>query len=188
MKKGKFSVVEKHFIRRIFNFFLLQILMILVFLYCFDISRPVGENDIKQVVVTVEDTRFIDEVRHDKLFVYSGADRYAFYRSNSRDDLYVRQLYETINVGDQLHLSYTEILHIFFGKVNLIVDAKNETQTYRTIEAYNQSKHGLFYFVIIVGILVEITFIFVVFLEIRFEKKKIKGIVQKTKKRLRNAK
>ena len=85
MKNGKFSIVEKHFIRRIFNFFLLQTLMILVFLYCFDISRPVGENDIKQVVVTVEDTRFIDGVRHDKLMTYFSCERLD---SNQRPSAY----------------------------------------------------------------------------------------------------
>lgn len=182
MKKVKLSIVEKHLIRRAFLFCLLQIVMVALFIYCVQVSRPAESEDIQQTEIIVDDTRFFDLYRNDQLFLYSGSDRYVFYRSHTRDDFSPSELYKTIDVGDKLYLSYIEHPHIFLLKINLIVEARTATETYRTLEAYNRSKQELIYVVIIVGILFEAAFIGWVWFCVWIDKKKIQELFKKLKK------
>lgn len=184
MKKGKFSVVEKHFIRRLFVFGIVQLFILLTFAYCFVHSQPIDANKVKTTNIVVEDAR----IRHhgkqqaNQLLIYSDSDRFLLTDPAKQEELTATELYDTVSVGDKWHISYIETWFILYGKTNLVVEAQNEATVYRTLDSYNQSKHGVTVFVVVIGLLLEIIYFGVVFISFWLNRKTVQQIGKKTKR------
>jgi len=66
------------------------------------------------------------------------------------------KLFDTIQIGDEISISYVE-QYSFFGKRNSVVEAKSDTEVYRSIEEYNST--SAFVPVIIIFAIVEFLFL-----------------------------
>ena len=139
-KKHKLSVVEKHLVRRMIRLFIIQVLIILVFVQSFDWFRSVDIRETKQADITVEEILPISLRRGRRgVVIVADSTEYFFSRTNTSSEYSNRELLETLSVGDHLSLHYREG-YVLFGTGNLIVDARGETEIYRSLEEYNKSK------------------------------------------------
>ena len=186
MKKIKYSVVEKKLIRNVFISVLIQVLIIAMFFMAFNTNHPIDITDTKQAEITVDDTycRFTGRrltttwlviSENSTEFIFSGDEPFSGYEYS------VSELHESISVGDRLSLRYYETFNIL-GKINLVVDAQTENETYRTLEEYNNAKQGDDIFVIILFFVIEVIFCAVAVLFFAFSKNTRKSICRKIKK------
>lgn len=187
MKKIKYSVVEKKLIRNVFISVLIQVLIIAMFFMAFNTNHPIDITDTKQAEITVDDTycRFTGRrLITTWLVISENSTEYIFSSLKPSAEYSVNELHESISVGDRLSLRYYETFNIL-GKINLIVDARTENETYRTLEEYNSSKQGDDIFVIILFFVIEVIFCAVAVLFFAFSKNTRKSICRKIKKAIK---
>ncbi len=180
--KNKFYLVEKKLLRTVIALVLIQLLIIFTFIHMLICSQLIGVNDTKQIEITVDDIYCVRVPREDWLFVVSDSTKYLFKSRPTFEERSVNELYESISKGDKLSLKYYEEYNIFW-KANLVVDARTETKTYRTIEEYNRGKQGVSVCVFIIFSVIELVFIGILFLYIWLNYNTIKGVYRKAKKK-----
>lgn len=180
MKKVMFSVVEKRIIRSMLMLGLVQMLILIAFIRMYNIGQPISIHDTKQTDIIVEDIYPISTRKEQWLVIVANSEKYLFESHSTFDTYSLEELNKSISKGDKLSLRYYEE-YIVFRKTNLIVDARTETETYRTIEDYNSAKQGLPVFVVIVFSIVEIVFVGIVFIYVWLNHSIFKGVFRKTK-------
>lgn len=179
MKKIRFSFGEKRFIKAIFLFLIIQILIIFSFLLLVGGSQEININETKQIDITVDDTYIIRVPKEDWLFVIADSTYYLFTGRATKEDYSVHELYNSISKGDCLSLRYYELDTILLKNVNKVVDARSDTEIYRNIEEYNYGRHGVDIFVIILCSIIEIIFIGIVIIYCWINFNVIKSIYKK---------
>ena len=145
-------------------------------------SQPISVNDTKQIEITVDDIFFVRVPRENWLVVVSDSTKYLFKSRLTFEECSVDELYESISEGNKLSLKYYEEYNIL-GKSNLVVDARTESEIYRTIEGYNQSKQGVTTLVVIIFSIIELVFIGIICLYVWLNHNIIKGIYRKVSKK-----
>ncbi len=178
----RFSLVEKKLLRTVIALVLIQLLFIFSSIHMFICSQPISVNDTKQIEITVDDIYFVRVPRENWLVVVSDSTKYLFKSRLTFEECSVDELYESISEGNKLSLKYYEEYNIL-GKFNLVVDARTESEIYRTIEGYNQSKQGVTTLVVIIFSIIELVFIGIICLYVWLNHNTIKGVYQKVKKR-----
>ena len=162
---------------------LIQIVIIFTFVHMLIGSQQTNVSYTKQIDIIVDDIYYFRVPRENWLFVVSDSTRYLFMSRSTFEEYSVNELYESISKGNKLSLKYYEIYNIL-GKVNLVVDARSETETYRSIEEYNHGKQGLPVFVTIVFSIIELIFVIIVFIYVWLNYNTIKAFYRKTNKHL----
>lgn len=162
-------------------FAIIQMVMVLFFIRTLSNSQPIDIQDTKQIDITVEDSYYFKIPSEYRLIVFSDSTKYLFESRATFEEYSVSKLYETISVGDRLSLIYYEA-DSALGKINIVVDARTETETYRSFEEYNRGKEGVPTAVVIIFSIIELTFCGIVILYIWFNSNIIKGIRRKLKK------
>lgn len=184
MKKVKFSIVEIRLIRSMFVIGLIQLLIVFTFLRMFNISRPIDVHNTKQSKIIVEDTYCIKAPKENWwLIVVADSRKYLFGNHSIFDAYSVKELDKVIFPGDTLSLKYYEQYNIL-GRVCIVVDAKTETEVYRTLDDYNRGKHGLDIFVSILFFVIELAYVGVVVIYVWLNYTTIKGVYKKSKNHL----
>lgn len=143
MKKMKLSVVEKKLLCTMLAFILIQMLIVFGFARFLNSSQPVDIQDIKQIDIVAEDISTVRVPRENWLIVVADSEQYVFENHSWHEEYSVNELYDSISEGDRLSLMYYESRNLFLGKANMVVDARTETEIYRSIEEYNRGKVGL---------------------------------------------
>ena len=179
----KFSLAEKKLFRTVIVFVLIQLLIAFAFIQMFSDGQPISIQDVKKIDVTVDDVYLVRAPKHDWLFVVSDSTKYLFRSSSTFKEGAVSALHKSISEGDELSLKYYEAEY-FWGKANVVVDARTETETYRTIEEYNRARQGVPVFVVIMFSVIELVFVGIIFLYIWLNYNIIKGFYRKIKKHL----
>ena len=184
MKKVKFSIVEKRWIRSAFVLGLVQILILCFFTRLFSLAQPVGAHDVKQIDIIVEDIiyRRISSKTDLKLVIIADSEKYMYDTQTVFDEYSVRDLYESICVGDKLSLVCKK-RHTIYGRVNTIIAIRSETETYRTVEEYNSRQQGVPLFVVVIFSIIELFFVGIVIVYVWINYRTIKDLCKKTKKR-----
>ena len=182
MKKIKFSIVEKQAMRTAIILVLIQVVIVIMFVFVFRASQPIDIKEINQIDIIVEDIYLVRSSRSNKLLVVSDSTMYLFQTSPMFEEYSVNELYELISKGSKLSIRYFETYMLYYGKVRYVVDARSETETYRSIEAYYSSHEGAAIFVIILFSVLELFFIGLVFITVLGNSGTFKGIYKKIKK------
>lgn len=181
MKKTKLSLADKKLLRTVILFALTQILIIFTLIYMLIVSQQISVNDTKQIDIIVDDVYYVRVPSENWLYVVSDSTKYLFKSRSTFEEYSVSELYESISKDDKLSLRYHET-HSVLGKVNLVVEARSETESYRTIEEYNHGKQGVPVFVVIVFSIIEIVFAGIVFVYFWINNSIVKGVKTKIKK------
>lgn len=182
MKKRKLSFTENKTVRAIFLFILIQTLIVFSFILLVKSSQQIDINDTRQVDITIDDIYIIRVPKEDWLFVVADSTYYLFTSRASLEEYSVHELYNSISKGDHLSLIYYELDSILFKKVNTIIDARTETEIYRTIEEYNRGKQGVPIFIVILYSIIELMFVGGLLIYAWINLDIIKSIYRKTKK------
>ena len=184
MKKTRLSVKEKRVLRNIVVVTLIQILIIAAFVRTLNISRPIDVHNTKQSKIIVEDTYCIKGPKENWwLIVVADSRKYLFGNHSIFDAYSVRELDKVIFPGDVLFLKYYEQYNIL-GRVCIVVDAKTETEIYRTLDDYNRGKHGLDIFISILFFVIDSAYVGVVVICVWLNYTTIKGVYKKYKNHL----
>ena len=78
-------------------------------------------------------------MRYNRFSVFSNSIEYQFLNNN--DSGYSNsQLYNVVQIGDEVLILYAEKYNVFLKKYNSVVDARTDTEVYRSIEQYNDAK------------------------------------------------
>ncbi len=179
-KKIKFSIQEKHIIKSLIAYLLVQLVIISFFAYAFIDSLPVDSDEIKQVDIVVEDTFYFRFLNSYWLIVYSDSSDFLFSSGFTRSKEYsVSEINKSISKGDNLSLMYYKDMTVI-GKMNIVVDAKSCSSVYRSIEAHNGREKTAPLFSIVMFPIVELIFGSYFFIMIRIQTKEIKKIWHKT--------
>lgn len=190
MKKIKLSLTEKKLLRTLLAFVLVQILIVIAFVRLFGGSQPVALHDTKQIDIIVEDIFAANVLKKnvlkkDLLVISADSEKYVLSNHSRREKYSVNELYKNISEGDSLTLICYEDYNIF-GRVNIVVGARNETEIYRSIEEYNRSKEGVPAFVAVMFFVIELIFIGIVIVCVWLNQNTIKSLCRKTKKLIKN--
>lgn len=174
----KLSLTEKRLLKLLVISIFIQLLLICAFVNILAGSSQVSANDCKRIDIIVEDTYCVRVSKENWLFISSDSTKYLFRSRSTVNECSVDQLYKTVETGDKLCLMYYET-HSFFGEVNLIVDARDETEIYRTIDEYNRAKEGLRAFEIIVFSVIELLYVGFISIYVWINLKNVKGLYRK---------
>jgi len=178
MKKCKLSLAEKKCIRKILLLLLIQLLIIFSFVFLMSGSQQIDISDTKQIDITVEDLYITRKAKENQLTVVANSTQYLFTGRATAKDRSVDELYSTISKSDTLSLIYYES-----GKTNVVVDARTETEVYRSFEEYNRGKDGLPGFVVVLYSIIELLFIGILLVYGWIHLKTMKCIYKKFKSR-----
>ncbi|MBQ8880514.1 MAG: hypothetical protein IJY69_06725 [Clostridia bacterium] len=184
MKKIKVSLVEKTKIFRMVTIFaLVQLIIGIIFVNMLIGSQKINENDTKQIDITVDDMyKFrVPMAKTYWLVIVSDSSQYLFHSRSTLKEYSVSELNEAISIGSKLSLMYKEEDGIF-GKTNLVVDARDETEIYRTIEEYNRGRQGVSFFVIVIFSIIEVIFVGIIAIYVWINYNVFKGFYKKIKK------
>ena len=181
MKNIKFSAVEKKLFRMVIVLAIIQVVIIFTFVHVLIGSQQINLNDTEQIDIIVDDIYYFRVPREKWLFVVSNSTEYLFMGRPTFEEYSVDELYNSISEGNRLSLRYYET-HTVLGKVNLVVDARSESETYRSIEEYNHGKQGVPTIVTVVFSLIELIIAGIVFTYVRLNYKTIKAVCKKLKK------
>ncbi|MBQ8791472.1 MAG: hypothetical protein IJZ51_09190 [Ruminiclostridium sp.] len=168
------SKSKKRFIRATIMFIVIQILIILLFSFLLIESRPIDSKDMKRLDLVVESIDYKKVISEYRMDIYSDSVRYSFNSRSVLSECSVSELYDKIKVGDRLSVIFFEKSSLF-DKQNLIIDARTETEIYRSVDTYNNGKSSIVTVVIIILCIVEILFFGVLALFIYINRNAIKN-------------
>lgn len=181
MRKSKFSLAEGKNIWAIFVLIMIQVIVIFSFVLLWTSSRKIDIEDTKQAAVTVEDLFLIRAPGEDQLVVVADSTYYLFESRARSEERSVHELYDSISMGDRLALTYYVSGGILRKEVNRVIDARTETEIYRSFEAYNRGRQSVSVFVVILYAVIETVFVGIVFVYVWIHRDQMKSIRRKAK-------
>ena len=164
MKKNNTVKRFKFRKRLFFRAMLIQIVILLFLTALLYKSKPIDINDCetKQITVDAKDSVY----NSDRIYrVYSNGIRYDFPTHSIRNKYDPKELYETIQEGDKLDITYTKG-YVSWKKINLVVAVKDETTTYLDFDSYNSQLKTAFIAVIVLFAVVELIFCAILYFDI----------------------
>ena len=179
MRKQKSLLKRNHIFRSLAVRLLVQILIIVLFIGLLSESRPVALEDTIQRTICVDKTDYRRVFSERRFYIYADSVKYTFASGNHGYSN--SALSKTISAGDQLSIVYYEDSGLF-GNANYIIAAQTETEVYRSLDGYYESKSGMPTIVIISFLIVELLFLGICFLYIRFHKKELVSAIKKQRK------
>lgn len=174
----------KSVIKKFLPLLLVQLLIVFFFAYCIIDSQPIDISDTKQIDITVDDMYKIHRHRGTWVAVVADSTEYIFQTGVLSEEYSTSKLYQTISKGDNLSLIYYETDRILFrGKTNIVVDARTETEIYRSFEVFNRNRQNTPILIAIVFSIIELILIGVVFLNVWLDYKTIRSVYRNARKR-----
>lgn len=183
MKKIHLSAIELKLIKTFLFFVFIQLLIVVVFVYLFNISQPININDTNKVNITVDDAYLVTRPRQTTwMVVVADSIEYVFTNSGTLEEYSTTEIYESISNGDQLSLVYYEMNVVLFGKTNIIVDAHTENTIYRSFDEYNRGRDGTSIYILITFFVIELVFVGAFLLNVWLNHNIVKDLFRKTKR------
>lgn len=182
MKKRKYSKEEKKIIRNLILFLFVQVLCMQLCFYCWNACQPIDINDTKQVDIIVDKAYETISGRRQVMYVVADSEYYMFTAPGFFEEYTVGELNDRISEGDHLSLIYYEG-YSFFQKVNHVIDARSETEVFRSLENYYRGKQGIPAFGVIICVIIESLFLTLFVMYVTSHSVAIKIIYKKIRKR-----
>ncbi len=176
------SLVEIKIMRRLFLFIIIQFLIVFMFVQFIERSEQLDINDTQQIDIIVDDKYIFKALTEHRLVIVADSVNYLFMSRATIDEYSVDELYSSVSNGERLSLVYYES-NFLFEKVNIVVDARTETQIYRTFDGYNYSKEGIHIFGCIIFSIIELLFVGGVYIYIWINFNMVKHVFKKQKLR-----
>lgn len=156
------KLLKDNFIKMIFRYLLIQIVLLLLFIAVFLPCLPINKDSVKSETIIVEG--FSMGQRRSTLTIWSDKGLYKFYSSRVGNEFSNSTIARSVSIGDQLDIMYYEGYSWFILPTNWIVAARNGHEAYRTIDGFYASRENLATNVLAVGIVVELFFLVLTFL------------------------
>ena len=126
-------------INKFIKFALIQLSIIILFVLPFYSNKPINARDCTTLQIVVEDKELAltSSVKHAtyEFKIYSNGVVYEFPAEGIWGEYTPREMYEKINIGDTLEISYTKAQR-FDGEYNYVVDARNDSDTYLDFDSF----------------------------------------------------
>lgn len=130
-------------INKFIRFALIQLLIIILFVLPLYSNKSINARDCTTLQIVVEDKE-LEYVQHRRYSshtfkIFSGSVWYEFPSEGIWGEYTPREMYEKINIGDTLEISYTKAQR-FDGEYNYVVDARNDSDTYLDFDSFNSRR------------------------------------------------
>ena len=126
---------------KIIKFILIQAVIIIVFLSGYRPPWDAEDCTTLQIVVEDKELELTSTVGHAtyKFMICSNGEWYEFPHEGIRGEYTAREMYEKINVGDSLEITYVKDFGFGLrgGEYNKLVDAINDSDVYLDFDSYN---------------------------------------------------
>jgi len=156
---------------------MVHLLLIGTITICVLSGIPENLNKAKEISIHVDHVNYTYERREYRLSLYSDSIEYKF--STYDCEYTIQELSRLIKKGDLLTIKYIENFNIFYGDYYEIIDARNESTVYLSLEAYSSKQNtSLLICILLVSILLSILVVMDVcfILSIKQDKQKIENI------------
>ena len=181
MKRNKFRHKYAKEINYLIGFIVVQILIVIFCILSLDASKPLSYETIEQVEICVDDINYVRVLSEYQLNIFSDETKYTFAASGQLQPYSNSELYETIEIGDRIFIAYYKNRGVL-GTYNWVVDARTESEIFRSIEIEEKSKKGAFIGIIIIFAVIEIFYIIVLCVYIMLNYNLIKIMCKKRTK------
>ena len=179
MKKR--CIKNKKILRTVTILIFIQFFIICSFIRLTNESKIIDIDKTTQTDIYVEKTFYSSYFKGSIFVITANSTQYYFADRSVLSEYSNAQLNDVISVGDKISIIYYPRASPWGN--NLILEAKNGQEVYRTINAFNSSKKGLNTIINFLFIFIEIVFLFIVFCYIYFYKKHFKQFFCKKKSR-----
>lgn len=156
MKKCKTNKFFRRY-KPLFIILVIEVMVVLVFVQMWNKSKPLDEYSLKYMTICVDEIDDIHWTSGSRVYVFSDSVKYTFRNVGIRGGYSNSKLSQTIEVGDELHITYF-IVDGIFGTANVVVDAYTENHVLRTIEGYVSDHKGVRVFETVIFFLMEILY------------------------------
>lgn len=180
MKKAKRNVKAMKLVKKTVVFALVQLLIVVFFLRFISESKLIVLEDTTPITVTVDDIKYERVISEYRFSIYSDSIEYRFHNQGVFARYSNRELYETIEIGDEISIVYVERYDLT-GKYKSVIDARTEMIVYRSIEEYNELREPAFIAAIVISSIIELVFILVFIVWIMFNREGMKLFLSKNK-------
>ncbi len=122
-------------------FIMLQIVILVALPLAIYSSWPSNERNTQTVTGEIEQIEWKRRFgKHNESYVEITVDgeEYCIYARRSRKEMHSREIEQVLEAGDMIEIAYKTGFH-HLKPYNHVVGLKDQTQAYRTIEAYNAS-------------------------------------------------
>lgn len=134
---------------------MVHLLLIGTITICVLSGIPENLNKAKEISIHVDHVNYTYERREYRLSLYSDSIEYKF--STYDCEYTIQELSRLIKKGDLLTIKYIENFNIFYGDYYEIIDARNESTVYLSLEAYSSKQNtSLLICILLVSILLSI--------------------------------
>ena len=152
--------------RNLFKSICTVVLIQLFIIWCFHLllsnCKPPSLQETKKTTINVAHT-FYTSALGGTYYIQSDADKYYFPNHGAFSEYSNSKLNNSIQIGDKIHISYFEDRWLLgFSRRNIIIEAYTDSEVYRTIGEYNESKKGLIPITVILFVLIESMFVGIV--------------------------
>ena len=171
MKKAKLN--SNQLIKRVIGFIFVQGIILLLFVFGVYESKPIEVSACTEELIWVEDIEYMPTYKEYKCRVYAEGVRYDFPNLGAFSEYTGQELYMEIQPGEPLVITHIE-RYSLWGKYNLIVNAKGDSNVYLDVEVYNRQKEKAFVFILVTFLIIEAAFLTVLTFNMLFKFKKHK--------------
>lgn len=160
--KKKYSKTRRKYCIKILVPVVIQVIIILLFCEMLDASRTIDIKDTKQMSVTVDTIRFDRGILENKVCIESNSEQYIFGTNCTLNEYSVHEIFESISQGDQIMIIFY-VEESIYGTQNRILDARTETEVFRSYDEYLKNKTNIIPVVCVLFSFVELLFVSGVF-------------------------
>ena len=148
-----------------------QIILAVIIVSLLRGTIPPPEDTMKQVTGVVESTSYWNPWGIHQFIVYIESEKYSFFRFSDRAELGFYDLYQMIEVGDEITLTYTCDFGILPHNVVIVADTKQIS--YGSLTAFYADQQASTVIAVVLCVVLEVVFLFILFLWIMLNKKRL---------------
>ena len=159
----------KNIVRKIAGFLVIQLIIILLFLFSYNISKPFDADELTKIYINVDSTDlYTVRMYHSVFVINSNSNKYHFSSPGSNEPTNY-ELQDKISPGDALAVTYYK-----FGGNLWVVDARSDTEIYRSIDVQNNEQQDILKSTYIFFFMMEFVYLVVLIIYIRLSTSPIK--------------
>lgn len=156
MRKTNLNIKKTSFIKRfIISFLIIHAVIALMLIVVLNEAKPIRKENCQTSIVTIDNIEYVRVFKEYQCRIFSDNIRYDFPSLGVFGNYSSKEIYESIGKGNLLSISYVEGVN-FFGRYNLIVDARSEDTVYIDFNLYNEQRQSTFVLIIILFSIIEL--------------------------------
>lgn len=155
MKNAKFR--DPNNLNGTLKFIIIQFVILVAFACSLYDSMPISAKKINNASIQIQDIKNERKYNEYRVCIYSESGKYEFPNAGAFSKSSNSNILEHLKEGEQLSIKYTKKVYLF-GSYNLIIDARNDSDVYLSLNDYELRRKSGLVGVVIVFLIIECLF------------------------------